>query len=214
MRRLLGLRTFPKRTTEEKRTLLGSDQRFAALDSITTTTLPVSKKEVKKGIVLELVDKALISSELLKDHPLVYIGSGIDVEYPLAIGGRMIQMVDTLLSDPKMQEEVIAKIAKLISKNPDVVGNTLHFNFDFGSGQESVSIELVPKFLPYSEEKRLEDDFMLPSDIGVVLLYASQGPGGSVKVSDAMKERLVDGGVIIDDYQIITKDGVTTELGE
>ncbi|MEI6346235.1 MAG: hypothetical protein WCO79_03310 [bacterium] len=213
MRRLLGLRDFPKRTVEEKRMLLGSEQRLAALDAITTTTLPVSKKEVKKGIVLELADKAIISADTLRTHPLVYIGSGTDIEYPLAIGGRQIQMVDTLLSDEKMQEEVIAKITKLISAAPEVSSGTIHFTFDFGSGPEPVSVMLVSKFLPYFEEKRLEGDFVLPSDIGAIVLYASQGPGGCVGVTDAMKEKLVDGGAIVVEHQVITKNGTVTELG-
>lgn len=193
--------------------MLGSEQRLRALNAITTTTLPVSKSEVKKGIVLELTDRALISPEMLRTHPLVYIGSGTDVEYPLAIGGRSIQMVDTLLVDPKMQDEVVAKIARLINQTPEILNDTIHFAFDFGSGPESVSVMLVPKFLPYSEEKRLEDDFVLPSDMGAILLYASQGPGGSVRVTDAMKEGLVDGGVIINDYSVVTKDGTVTDLG-
>ncbi|PIQ91731.1 MAG: hypothetical protein COV70_02140 [Parcubacteria group bacterium CG11_big_fil_rev_8_21_14_0_20_39_22] len=88
IKRKLGFRDFPKRTIEEKRGLLGSEERVRALDAITTTTLPASKKEIKKGVVLEVAEQNLISPEVLRNNLLVYIGSGTDIEYALALGGE------------------------------------------------------------------------------------------------------------------------------
>ena len=90
IRKMLGLRDFPQKTLEEKKNILGSDQRVQVLDSIATTTHPNSKKEVKKGVVLEIAEKKLIAPEILEKYPIVYIGSGTDIEYPLALGEEIL----------------------------------------------------------------------------------------------------------------------------
>lgn len=194
MRHLLGLREFPKRNVEEIRLLLGSDQRLAALEAIATDTLPRSKKDVKKGIALEAAEKGLISKEVLQGHSLTYIGSGTDIEYPLALGARIITMVDPIFADPKAQEEVLEKVKRLISKTPVVSGKILNFQFDFGEGQEEVTVKLVAKSYPYTEGVRAANDFDIEPDTGVIVLYASQGPRGQVSVRDSMKEKLSAGG--------------------
>jgi hypothetical protein len=202
MKRLMGFRGFPKRTQEEKLALLGSEERVQALDSITTTTLPSSKKEMKKGVVLEVAERHLISEEILRTYPLVYLGSGIDIEYALALGGKIIVLVDPILAIPEIKTEAIEKI-KHLSSDVVIEGDTCAFEFDFGNGKERVTTELVAK--AYSKET---DSYALPDKIGAMVLYASQGPRGRITVDNSVKERIIDGGIIIEDTTaIIIKDG-------
>ena len=213
LKRRLGFRDFPQRNFEEKKVLLGSNERVRALDAITTTTLPVSKREVKKGVVLEIAEKYLISSELLRQHPLVYIGSGTDIEYPLALGGRNIIMVDHILKDEIIQKEVVEKVRKLIEEEPIVSGQKIDFSFDFGNGKESVSVELVAK----SYSPKDINGYNIPSNTGLIVLYASQGPSGTVSIDENMKLKLTEEGVILEETRIIkteeNKEKII-ELGE
>lgn len=213
IKRLLGLRDFPQKTPKEKQTILGSEARVRALDAISTSTLPLKKKEVKKGIVLELAEKGLISIEVLRNHPLVYLGSGTDIKYSLALGGRVILMVDPILKDEEIQKEVIAKIQKIVGENIKITEKTLVFKFDFGEGEEDVRVELVTKPYPSNEEMRTEEDFDIPENAGLIVLYASQGPDGSIRVSDSMREKLASDGAIIYEHQLIPKEGAILEMG-
>src|SRR5690606_32928106 len=102
-RKLLGLdvkfRTF---TPEEEDSYLISSERKKAFENIDTTTNPRKPKiEQKKGIVSELIKDEIIPQEIVKNYPLIYLGSGTDIEYPLAIGGRHIEMVDYIFESPE-----------------------------------------------------------------------------------------------------------------
>jgi hypothetical protein len=211
VKRLLGLRDFPRKTPEEKRRILKSSMRVKALDAITTTTLPISKREIKKGVVLEIAEKGLFTEELLKRNPTVYLGAGTDVEYPLALGARNITLVDPILEDEKVQQEVIERVRNLIGVEPTINGETLRFKFDFGEGEEEVEVELIAR--PYLGASAQENNYKLVQDIGVVLLFASQGPSGHIRADDSMKEKLVKGGVIIDGHRLNPKEGKVIELG-
>ena len=210
MKRLMGLRDFPLRTVDEKRALLGSDSRVFVLDAISTTTNPASKREIKKGIVLEVTEKGLIPEEVLKHNPIVYIGSGTDVEYPLALGGRNIIMVDPLLGHEEARQELVQKIEGIIADNPLIEDKVISFKFDFGNGPEDVKVELVTKHYPYSEDRRTEDDYDLPEEIGAAILYA---PAGVIIDDSKVRERLTDGGVIINEYTVTKKDGESVDMG-
>lgn len=210
IKRLLGFRDFPSRTQEEKTVLLGSGECVAALEAINTTTNPRKKREIKKGVVLETLEKGLIRKEVLKSHPFVYIGSGTDIEYPLALGGRVIFMVDPIFEDPEAQKSVIEQVEKLIADKPEVTGQTLKFKFNFGEGKENVTVDLIAK--PYIENDQ-ENSFKIPQNTGIILLFASQGPQGSVNASETMKEKLADGGAIISEHRLIPKEGKVIEMG-
>jgi hypothetical protein len=210
IRRMLGLRDFPKRTQEEKLKLLGSQQRLNVLNSITTTTLPISKKEMKKGAVLEIIEKRLLSDEILRNHPLVYIGSGIDIEYPLALGGRHIIMVDPIFVDETAISEVIERIKVACNKEAKDDDGKLSFTFDFGSSNEDVLVELSAK--PYSNSN---EGYVIPENTGAIVLYASQSPSGVVRVDEHMKSKLVENGIIIEDTTVTKKGDVNVvELGK
>ncbi len=202
MKRLMGFRDFPKRTQEEKLALLGSEERVRALDAITTTTLPPSKKEMKKGAALEVAEQHLVSEEILRTYPLVYLGSGTDIEYVLALGGRNITLVDPILAIPEIKTEVIEKIKRFAS-DVEIKSDECVFEFDFGHGDERVTAQLVAK--AYTQETGA---YELPDKIGALVLYASQGPGGRITADSSIKERMVDGGIIIEDTTVtLIKDG-------
>jgi hypothetical protein len=209
MKRLLGLREFPKKSKEEKKAILGSDQRVMALDSISTSTNPRSKREVKKGIVLETVEKELIPPDTLKHHPIVYIGSGIDVEYPLALGGRHILMVDPFLADENAKKEILQNLEKLAGTVSNIA-ETIEFKFDFGEGLEDVKVHMIAKPYPYSEKQRKDTDYVIPMDAAAILSYAPEGISFD---TDLLREKLSDGGVLIHEYILTNKDGTDIELG-
>lgn len=215
-KRLLGLRDFEASSPELVKELLQSDNRAAAWESIETTTLPQRpKREMKKGVVLEAIKQNLLSREILKKYPLVYIGSGTDVEYPLSLGGRNILLVDPAFEDERMVEDVMARVRKLVGEriNTDSQNTKITFPFDFGEGEEDVTVELVSK--PYVEGE--SEGCALPDEVGVVVLFASQGPGGSVRIDENMKSKLVARGAILEeaDFTRITAAGEeeTIELG-
>jgi len=213
MKRLLGLRDFPAKSPPEKLAILGSAERVKALDAITTTTMPPKKKEIKKGVVLEISERKLLSPKLLRSHPLVYIGSGTDIEYPLALGGRIIILVDPILQNPQAQEELVTKLKHVSPRAVSITGNQIAFKFDFGEGEENVTVDLLSKPYPYSEAARTEADYIIPEETGVVVLFASRGPEGSIAIDESIRNKLTEGGLIIEEHKIIKKDGAVEELG-
>jgi hypothetical protein len=212
MRRLLGLRSFPKMTDDEKKKLLGSEERLEVLKRIKTITLPAgAKAEVKKGVVLEMIKSHLVSDEVLRNHPLVYIGSDTDIEYPLALGGRHIVMVDPVLADNEAIKEILVRI-ETIAKEKIPLGEDkqLSFDFDFGNGKEKVTVQI---------EARLyggEGGYKLPANTGLIVLYAS---GVFSNEDKEMKSKLAPGGAILEETRLLTKDWntgeeETTQFGE
>jgi len=204
-KRLLGIRDFEHLAPEQKDELLKTPDREAAFDGINTTTTPRKpKREMKKGIVAEIIKQRLLPDEILRDYPMVYIGSETDIEYPLALGGRKIMMVDPILENQQAVQEILKKITSIIKEqtkqNPD---GKVNFNFDFGDGKEPVVVELVAR--PYLKDEK-EKSFSIPENTGTILLFASQGPSGAVRIDDAMKSKIVHGGAILEEADILKID--------
>ncbi len=200
-KRLLGIRDFEPIPLEQKTQLLGSKERMAALEAVDTTTMPRgAKREMKRGIVLELLKQGILSSEVLKNNPLVYIGSGTDVEYPLALGGRHIIMVDPILEDEEAVQELVTRVENLTKESVDRDRSRVTFTFDFGDGKEPVVVELVPKAYDPSLESA---GYRIPDATGHIVLYATQGPAGVVSVDEAMKAKIVEGGAILQEAHVL-----------
>lgn len=71
-----------------------------AFEQIDAATVPRKGAiEHKKRTVIEVREKKLIDQEVLKNNPTVYVGAGIDFEYPLSLGAREIILVDPVLKD-------------------------------------------------------------------------------------------------------------------
>lgn len=213
VRRLLGLRDFEALTPEQKQDIFVSGERLAAFEGITTNTMPIDKKtSMKKGIAAEVAKREIIPELVLKEFPVVYIGSGTDVEYPLVLGGRHIVMIDPIFKDERARQEVIEKIVKLIKENPVTSPEVITFQFDFGKGKENVEIKLIPESYSIEDGKEVG---LLPDKVGVLILFASQGPKGSVRIDDNMKGKVVNGGCILKEANVLAKDketGVETEF--
>ncbi|MES2225682.1 MAG: hypothetical protein V4480_02635 [Patescibacteria group bacterium] len=199
-KRMLGIRDFEPIPLDTKAKLLGSNERIMALQAVDTTTMPRGPvREMKRSIVLEILKQGLLSTEVLRNNPMVYIGSGTDVEYPLALGGRHIIMVDPVFEQQQAIQEVIDRIEHLIAKGMEKDRNRLTFDFDFGEGSEQVVVELVPS--AYDADLGSEG-YALPDAIGHLVLYASQGPTGAVSISQEMKSKIVENGAIIQEADI------------
>lgn len=209
-----GLRQFPKRTEEERRSIMGSNMRLKALQDMRTTAWPKKlQAEMKRHVALAVQEQRLISDDALKHFPCVYIGSGGDIEYPLAIGARKIVLVDPACGLPRFRERILERIEDLTGERIASDATPLQFAFDFGSGSEAVTLELFAG--EYVRDRSEEDPDMplykLPEKIGSILLFAAQGPSGRVSVDELMRERLVPGGAILNHTEVIRKDPETGE---
>ena len=197
-RRLLGLREFPQKTEQQRRALLGSDMRANALNSIDTTTHPRRKRDVKKGTVLEVVEKNLVAEAMLKRSPVIYIGSGTDVEYPLALGARNVVLVDPIFAEPEAVMAVKNRLANIIQTQPNESNSgVFQFDFDYGNGMERAEVSLVAK--PYHHESE-PGDYEIPPGTGGILLYASQGPSYAVQLEKGVCNKITADGFILDEY--------------
>lgn len=201
-KRLLGIRDFAPVSLEKKRQLLGSEERLAALAAIDTSTMPRRpKREMKHGIVLDVLQRRLLSSELLREHPLIYIGSGTDIEYPLALGGRQVIMVDTIFEDQTAIQDVVERVKKITSEEVRKGSDgKLTFAFDFGDGKEGVIVTFVSK--PYMPDDSA-NGYSIPESTGAIVLFASQGPSGLVHSDEHMKSKLTNGGIILEEADVL-----------
>jgi hypothetical protein len=204
--RLLGLKIkFRQFSDTQKKEYLISDERIKAFEDISTTTLPSKEKaNQKRGIISELIQDKIISDEVLKNYKTVYLGSGTDIEYPLALGCRHTVMVDYIFNSPEAKKELIEKLQSLINKDVTLINNNINFRFDFGSGNEDATIELSPTMYLSGHHKQTGsvDIFKAPDNVGVIICYASQGPGGAISVGEDLKSKLVDSGVLLDNLQV------------
>jgi hypothetical protein len=223
MRRLMGLnRSYNMLTGERKEKYLLTPERQRAFDNIQTSTFGFRKTKIeqKKGIASEVIEGQMIPEEVLKNYPTVYLGSDVDIDYPLALGSRKIAMVDYLLKSPELQQELTRRIKALINQEVKIENNRITFPFNFGSGVETVTVDIEPKvYNPASEELAQGfEKYQSPQQIGLVLGFASQGPAGIIEFGDDIKSRLVENGVILWDDRVTkinpaTKEEIITELG-
>jgi hypothetical protein len=179
------------------------------------STMPHHERaEQKRGIVSEIIRKNVISEEILKNFPIVYLGSGSDINYPLAIGGRNIVLVDMAVSDENNRHGVLRRLSEVFDSeisNPD--GNEFSFSFDFGDGPEEVLVSLESgMYAPMNEEQVAEyGEYVLPDKVGAILTFVLNSPLGFIKINDEALSHLVDGGVIIEDSRLIR---VSRETGQ
>jgi hypothetical protein len=192
------------------------------VDNIETSTSMGSKliADQKRGIVSEVVKQKLVPDEVLRNSTTVYLGSHTDIEYPLTLGSRDIEMVDYTLKEPTFQEEVKNRIKALINKDPEIQGDQINFEFDFGQGPEPVIVKLKPEWYGQLPKQAASDlaAYTPPEKIGAILSYAGQGPAGRIEVGDDLKSKLVtDGGILIDNtfsrLDRETKQETKIELG-
>ena len=144
----------------------------------------------------------------LKHYPLVYCGSGTDVDYPLLMGGRHVIMLDPTFGEKYNSfSEVLNRVALIVDPaTPTVKDKTISFQFDFGSGLEDVCVECVPavlgdfaddaQFKEYCQNVFGSTDFVQytpPDKIAVLMEYASGQAVGS-RQRESLHEHVVTGG--------------------
>lgn len=207
-RRLLGLDIeWAPLTDDEKMKMLVSKERMAAYDNIDTTTHPRGPRiREKQGIVSEIARQNLLSIELLRSLPTVYLGSGDDVDYPLALGARRIELVDPIFDDPEAVSSLEKRLGRILQReiklNKD---GTIAVPFDFGDGQEVVTVKVVPE-LYYQKSMRFRKPdkvYELPKKIGLVILFASQGPGGQIEQNKEIESHIVKSGAILNHRALV-----------
>lgn len=210
--RLLGLNISWKTLTEdEQRKFFKSPQRIAAFLAISTTTLPIGpKSDEKRGIVSHIIRKGLIAEDILREYPTVYLGSGDDFEYPLALGARHSILVDPILNEQQVKDNISTRLKGLADGPATFNDQMFEFMFDFGSGKELAKIQLEPRY--YHASKKLVDALgpqdvytNLPKKIGLVLLYASRSPLWQMKAQGDITSKVVEGGGILADKRFTPK---------
>lgn len=203
----IGVRDFDERSEAERNALLGSPMRQKAFDSLDTVTpFRAVQREQKKNTALELIAR-VVTPELLKSHPLVYIGSGSDVEYPLVLGARDIVLIDPVFRSPDAAGTIAARVEQLTSVQPHIEENTISFEFEFEQGKpEPVCVTLIPESYPVHEA---ETERVLPPDAGYIVLFASKSIDTVVRPDEYMLQRLAPGGAIIDGPDVVTRDPET-----
>ncbi|MBI4160564.1 MAG: hypothetical protein HY506_01520 [Candidatus Yanofskybacteria bacterium] len=97
--------------------------------------------EHKKRTVLEVREKNLIDQEVLKNNPTVYVGAGIDFEYPLSLGARDIILVDPILKEPTAVQKLKERVKTITGTDPNEVSET---EINFQLNDEDVSIKFAP----------------------------------------------------------------------
>lgn len=210
-KQLLGLDIqYDKLTVEELQQLLWSKERIEMFNNITAETLPSrAKAEQKRGIVSEIVRNQLIAKQVLKEYPTIYLGSGLDFGYPLAIGSRNIVMVDFAFSEEGYKNELVSRLAEIVGEYNFNEEGTLHFEFDFGAGVENVTITLSAHSYPSPGNDELISyygEYKLPEQVGVIITFAPNSPYGTTQVSPEDLHKIVPGGAYIKDSQIIRVD--------
>ncbi len=142
-----------------------------------------------------------MSDEILRNLPLVYLGSGTDIEYPLAMGARGIRMVDFFFSDEKTRREVVERLQKITNQKIEIKDNKICTLFDFGQGAETITIELDAS--AYNPSERLDAPvYVPPEEIGVVLTYVANGPTGEWSVGGDIISKVSNGGAVIEDENV------------
>ncbi|MDD4409937.1 MAG: hypothetical protein PHW52_04795 [Candidatus Pacebacteria bacterium] len=212
-KRLLGLKEFRKFSAEEERNTFSSSDRMNAYLNLSTNTFPIDHKiNYKKGIVRDIVSKDLIDENILKNNLTVYLGSGTDIEYPLAFGARNIWLVDPELNNNEAILELRERIEKITEERLSLeIQESFRFDFDFGNGKEEVMVDIVPK-------KYGIDGIHFPENIGLVILFASQDMNRQVCIGEDIRNNIIEGGYILNESDLekvnnnIEGDGSLTRL--
>ncbi len=184
--------------------LFSSIEEQKAFGQVDAATLPRKGAiEHKKNNILEIRKNNLINVEIIKENPTVYIGSGIDFEYPLLLGARNIILVDPILKEDAVIQKLKEKIKSITDLEPTKISeNELCFLLDNG---ETVKIRMEPTLYGspegiakmQSDEKEQIKRFQPPEKIGMILGFRTVGT--DVDEDKESTEKLINGGYILTD---------------
>lgn len=136
-----------------------------------------------------------INDAMIQHYPAIYIGSGVDIEFPLILLARKIIMVDPCFQKESNINLIFQKVHQFSANIPIVKKiSTFHtqisFLFDFGFGNESVSVELFAQ--DYETYKHI-----LP--VGYIIEFNSRLDHTLYKAD--LLAKLVVGGLIINNHE-------------
>lgn len=190
--------------TDEERdradTIFPSSDLREAFRRLAVTTSPEIEQMVvhyKKGVLLDLLEKKEINQNVLRKCETIYLGSNIDIEYPLCLGARKIVLADPAFKNPISQTLLFKKIKDLVGREPTHTSeNEYTFFFDFGDGPEEVMLELAGKSYAFREELT---EYKIPDGVGLILSFIT--PSGTTLKhpldARAVRDKLVAGGMVI-----------------
>jgi len=169
-------------------------QAFARIESATGTIANLATLR-KREAIINIRERSLINETITKSAPLVYLGAGTDIEYPLTLGAREIVMVDPIFTEQRFIDSVKGRIGAIAGEVRVAADGALQFQFDFGNGPEPVIVRLCAS--AYGESGQIAGSsvkaFEPPEKIGMFLTF--QGPDAT---SDKESfERLVEGGYVL-----------------
>lgn len=142
----------------------------------------------KRAFIVDIRTDGLLDEAIMQRHPVVYAGSDKDIHYPLCLGARTIMMVDPIFEDPKQRIEVEARIAAIITHQPEWIGDGLEFKFDFGKGDEDVLVTFHPDLF-LSEDGYAATQEQSDEAVGVRhVVEQIEADPNTIFISDAVKE--------------------------
>lgn len=99
--------------------------------------------KIKIGLKL----KDMIEESNIAYYPALYIGSRLDLEFPLLLRARKIIFVDPFFQEEENIHKLFKKVLNYDSKNPKINKiSSFHwhisFVFDFGAGLENVHLDI------------------------------------------------------------------------
>lgn len=151
------------------------------------------------GHIVTKLENALALRSRLQQEGIVqrekteYVGSGVDVEYPLLLGSRNLILVDPILQDKKSSTKVSERVRRFDPEAQEIKEDgslTIHFLFDFGNGKEKTSVQVLPQFfqsLPKQEP------------IGVLITYCL-GPNNIFSYPKLLKSVVERGYILTNEY--------------
>ena len=159
----------------------------------------------KQQTILEIRNKKLPDQAILDGNPVVYVGSGIDWEYPVCLGGREIILVDPILGNENSIRQLKERIKGATGSEPTTKDGGLQFLVDFGTGDEKISIKLEPALYCSPEfQERLkingEDKlsrFQPPEKIGMLLGFQFTGTDVEIDDDTETMSNVITGGFVL-----------------
>ena len=149
----------------------------------------------KNKIRLALNLNALTESSTIAHYPAIYIGSGLDLEFPLVLNARHIVMIDPCFAVEKNRQTILKKVLEYGSEAKPIRMITawhhhIEFNFDSGRGPEKTTVDLFARsFADYRS--------ILP--IGYIIEFNSILNHSLFKAN--LLERLLIGGLVINNHE-------------
>lgn len=130
-----------------KPVLTTRDQDFALENLHTRTNNTLSGLASKLEFISDyylLCERGLVNQDTLTSYPSLYICSGIDIELPLLMGLRNVDMLDICF-----KEELEKIVDRLSNYNcfERVSENEFTFKFDYGNGRETVNVSAIDESL-------------------------------------------------------------------